>query len=372
MEVINIFLAGSIKMEAHRNIVRSCANKLQADNCAKGRNISINITTFENFSSAITNIKAQDLYDEYIHNYADYAMFIFDDEVGGISKHEFDIAYDAFKQNNKPTLYIYFKESKTYCKEYNEIRNHILSTNNYFIEYKDINNLTNIVNSNLREIIEPKIEKIIINSIRGKGCITFLSNRDCSVIENNTLIATLTSNVPCTIDIIEGIHILVFKDYNSEIIEKKTRVIKDNNRNININFTQTTDYTNIPKKNYKYYFFVSAIILLVIGVAIIFLIEEESSESIEQQDELIELGGEKYQHALKAIDEGNMTIAIELLQTVINTSPSFADPYIHLAKIYKQQGNLKKAKRLLSKALELNPNSSWANQLYDSITIEDY
>lgn len=69
-------------MEAERNLVRSYANKIQADQCAKGNDIAINITTFENFSSAITEVKAQDLYDAYIHSEADYAMFIFNNQVG--------------------------------------------------------------------------------------------------------------------------------------------------------------------------------------------------------------------------------------------------------------------------------------------------
>ena len=84
MEIVNIFLAGSTKMEAERNLVRSYANKIQADQCAKGNDIAINITTFENFCAAITEVKAQDLYDAYIHSEADYAMFIFNNQVGEI------------------------------------------------------------------------------------------------------------------------------------------------------------------------------------------------------------------------------------------------------------------------------------------------
>ena len=164
MEIINIFLAGSIKLEAERNLVRTYANKIQADQCAKDRDIAINITTFENFSSAITETKAQELYDAYIHTEADYAMFIFDNEVGGISKHEFEIAFDSFKNNNKPRLYVYFKKSNNYCSEYEEIRQLLMDSNNYFLEYDNLNHLTMMINNHLIEIVDLILEEIIRNS----------------------------------------------------------------------------------------------------------------------------------------------------------------------------------------------------------------
>ena len=145
MEVINIFLAGSTRLAKERNLIRSCANKLQADNCAKGRQIAINITTFENFNSAITDKSAQKQYDDYINTVADYAMFIFDDQVGDISRHEFNVAYEAFSRSNRPALYIYFKKTDSYCPQYEEIRKFLEHTDNYFQEYDDLHNLFHLI-----------------------------------------------------------------------------------------------------------------------------------------------------------------------------------------------------------------------------------
>ena len=362
MEIINIFLAGSTKMNAQRNLVRSCANKLQADNCAKGRDIAVNITTFENFTSGITEVKAQVVYDSYIHSVADYAMFIFDNEVGGISKHEFEVAFDAFKSSGKPALYIYFKESGEYCSEYAEIRTLMIDSENYFVEYKDLVHLSSVIESHLREIIEPRIEKIIVNSHKAKGLLSFVANKTCSVVENESIIAEIVSGVSKTVELTEGIHVLYFKDTAlQKTIKRDVRVVKDSKRVVEVEFPQES----VPSKNNKgllFFFFMVLVVIFVMGL--ISVIDDDKYIP----DVMPDLGGEKYRYALIAIEEGNTTMAIEHLQNVINDEPSFADPYIHLANIYMQQGDVEKAKGLLDKALELNPDSNWANELYKSIS----
>lgn len=375
MEVVNIFLAGSIKMEKLRNIVRSCANKLQADNCTKGHDLAINITTFENFSSAITETKAQELYDAYIHSEADYALFIFENEVGGISKHEFDIAYQAFLRNNKPKLYIYFRKSDVYCADYEEIRNLLKSTNNYFLEYSDMNHFSSMIDSHLREIIEPCIEKIIINSYQEKGELVFKANMACSVVENGKLIADIKSGDSCIIELPEGIHHLHFRNNDSSvIIERTIRVIKNNRRTIYIEFpqqktqigNQDEHHARINKLGAT---FIGCMFLIAfITVIINFSLCQNDNNHIIIPDDIEEPGGERYQLALQYIEDGNLTMATELLQNVINLEPSFVEPYIHLAAIYKQQGDISKARELLQTALFLNPDSEWANELYNSIS----
>lgn len=364
-------------MENLRNVVRSCANKLQADNCTKGRSIAINITTFENFSSAITETKAQELYDNYINSEADYALFIFENEVGGISKHEFDIAYQAFMRYNKPKLYIYFKKSDTYCMDYEKIRNLLKSTNNYFLEYSDINHFSRMIDAHLREILEPCVERIIINSHKEKGSLALIANVNCSVAENGTLITNITSGNPNVIELTEGIHHLQFRNNDSSTtIEKKIRVIKDNRRTINIEFPQVEQKTESPKEQQKRqdshkhgtFFVIYIFFIAIITISVIYSLQKHDTPQFIIPDDIEAPGGERYQHALQAIENCDFTMAAELLQNVINIEPSFAEPYIHLAAIYIQQGNIDKAKELLQTALNLSPNSIWANELYNSIS----
>lgn len=369
MEVVNIFLAGSTQLEAMRTLIRTCANKLQADNCAKGRNIAINITTFENFNSAISKVKAQELYDAYIHSEADYAMFVFDDEVGRISKHEFNVAYDACKHNNRPTLYVYFKKSATYCPEYTEIRHLLENTSHYFKEYNDTYEFSAMIDSHLREMIEPNIEKIILNSHKAKGQLELITNRACIVTENSSIVTNTEANTPSKVELSEGLHILEFKERTgSKTIERKIRVIKDTKRNIEVLFP-----TNIQQKrnDNSIYYIVVAMLIAAIAVICIHKISRIISDEPDPfyyPDERKDPGGEKYQLALTYLEKGNIPMAVELLQAVINSEPDFADPYIHLAHIYIQQENIVKAQELLTKALELNPNSEWASKLYNSIS----
>ena len=369
MEVLNIFLAGSTKLEEQRNIFRSCANRLQADNCAKGRNIAVNITTFENFNSGISEIKSQELYDAYIHSEADYAMFIFDNEVGGISKHEFDIAFDAFQKNKRPTLYIYFKNSCSYSPEYEEIRSLLLNTGNYFIQYDDIAHLRKLVDTHMREMLDPIVEKIIIDSCKGKGKLTLTANSDCTVTENGIQTAILSADIPHTSEFTEGVHTLSFQERSSsKIIERKIKVMVNSTRNIRVEFEAEKHGSTTAETNSKVaYFIIPAILILVIGALLKF--SSMQNEQYEYPDDIIELsGGEMYQQALRAIDEEQYSLAVELLTTVITNEPTFAAPYIHLASIhYNQYHNIDKALEMVNSALELDPANPWANDLRDRI-----
>lgn len=373
MEIINIFLAGSIKLEAERNLVRTYANKIQADQCAKDRDIAINITTFENFSSAITETKAQELYDAYIHTEADYAMFIFDNEVGGISKHEFEIAFDSFKNNNKPRLYVYFKKSNNYCSEYEEIRQLLMDSNNYFLEYDNLNHLTMMINNHLIEIVDLILEEIIRNSYRKKGMLKLVTNHNCSVYEKNNKLTSVKSGVPCMFELAEGVHCLCFKDTkSSKIIDRKVRVIGNSTNVVEIKFPREIEAnkqedTEINRKLW-YYMFAAAII---ISIAIFMTHNDKFGNILTdfyKTEEPAVPGGQTYQDALEEIEKGNLMLAADKLQTVINNEPEFASPYIHLANIYIQQGYHEDAKMLLETALELDPDNSWAISLKKSIS----
>lgn len=380
MEIVNIFLAGSTKMEAERNLVRSYANKIQADQCAKGNDIAINITTFENFSSAITEVKAQDLYDAYIHSEADYAMFIFNNQVGEISKHEFDIAFNAFESNEKPKLYIYFKKSDNYCPEYQEIRLLLENTRNYFREYEDFSHLTMLVKDHLSEIIEPINEKIIIEKHKPKGRIKLYSNKKCSVFEGQGKLTDLLPSTPNIIELPEGVYTIMFKEYESaQTINRKIRVIKDNLRTIEISFPNTQPHSqtlfkvlNDTEPRLNRWTFIGRICIVVIcGIIISTLVYNEKQRSTEPEphisDQVMTRGGANYQNAVQAIKEKQFDVAIELLNTVIYNDPDFADPYVHLASVYIETGDYQRAKEMLDIALKLNPNSNWAKRLQNRI-----
>lgn len=369
MEIVNIFLAGSTRLEAHRNIIRSCANKLQADNNSKGRNIAINITTFENFTSAITGVSAQELYDAYIRTEADFAMFVFDNEIGGISKHEFDVAFETFKRSNKPQLYIYFKKDAQYCDEYQSIREQLLGTSNYFIEYDDISHFSKIIDSHLREIIDSRIERIIISSYKENGYLALASNKRCSVSENNVVITDLIPDSPCMVQMSEGLHCLCFKELSSSnVIERKVRVIRNSKRSVQVVFPSAAP---TPSSNYAYFILSAVFVVLVAGIVVL-VMQNADSAAPYTPDETVVAGGDKYQYALQAIEQGNTVMAEELLQNVVNGEPLFADPYIHLAAIYIQQGNTEKARELLLKALRIEPHHQWANDMLESINNKDY
>ena len=218
-------------------------------------------------------------------------------------------------------------------------------------------------------MLDPIVEKIIIDSCKGKGRLTLTANSDCTVTENGIQTAILSANIPYTSEFTEGVHTLSFQERtSSKIIERKIKVMVNSTRNIRVEFEAEKHVSTAAETNSKVaYFIIPAILILVIGALLKFSSMQNAQD--EYPDDIIELsGGEMYQQALRAIDEEQYSLAVELLTTVITNEPTFAAPYIHLASIhYNQYNNIDKALEMVNSALELDPANSWANDLRDRI-----
>ena len=246
-----------------------------------------------------------------------------------------------------------------------------------------------LVKDHLSEIAEPVIEKIIIDKHTAKGYLTFKTNSNCSIFENEKKLAELNINSPQTVEFTEGMHCLTFKDEDSTtIIERKIKVLPRNTRTIEIIFpknsipttptitkpsTQPQTESKVKISSKWYYIFAVIFISAICASPMCNFIQ---NHIISPHDDIIDPphddiidppGGQTYQDALQYINNGKLQYAAELLLTVINQEPDFADPYIHLANIYIDQGKHEEAQSLLDTALILNPDSEWAKKLQRSI-----
>ena len=102
-------------------------------------------------------------YNEYISNDTEYAIFVLDSTVGGITLEEFEVAMNAYRTRRRPEIFVYSRmpnsERRSFSfifrrheqsKDVTAIRRHLSEIGQYYIEYRDIDDLKNHIAQDFR------------------------------------------------------------------------------------------------------------------------------------------------------------------------------------------------------------------------------
>lgn len=161
MKTLKIFVAGSKDLFNERNLFKIVANDLQTEFGIGGRrDVHIEVRTFENFEYFFgEHLKgAQDSYNQYISNEADAVFFVFDDKVGGITREEFNVAYDAFKDDGRPRICVFSKlHPGQPNKDIAELRQMCSAVGQYYTDYADNTDLRNKIERSIRQLCNAKL-----------------------------------------------------------------------------------------------------------------------------------------------------------------------------------------------------------------------
>lgn len=136
---IKVFIAGSKRLQSLRQIARSAlmgiTNKSQ-------KGYIIKALTFEDFAVSITDTGRQADYLDFIRNEADYAIFLLDSKVGGITFEEFEVALSSFKSHKRPKIFVYNKLHSSFYRlfitesdDLKRIKSSIDEYNQYYTDY---------------------------------------------------------------------------------------------------------------------------------------------------------------------------------------------------------------------------------------------
>lgn len=156
--LINVFVAGSKTLKTERDAVISALTHIT--NNSSGDYV-FRVKTYEDFGRSLSNEGRQEEYNRYISNDADYAVFILDSTVGGITFEEFEVAMKAYQTRHKPEIYVYSHSAinksffglfrrKEQSEEVTTIRNYLSEIRQYYIEYRDIDDLKNNITHDFR------------------------------------------------------------------------------------------------------------------------------------------------------------------------------------------------------------------------------
>lgn len=161
MKTLKIFVAGSKDLFNERNLFKIVANDLQTEfGIGDRRGVHIEVRTFENFEYFFgEHLKgAQDSYNQYISNEADAVFFVFDDKVGGITREEFNVAYDAFKDDGRPRMCVFSKLHPGQPNEdIAELRQMCSAVGQYYTDYADNTDLRNKIERSIRQLCNAKL-----------------------------------------------------------------------------------------------------------------------------------------------------------------------------------------------------------------------
>ena len=140
--MLKCFIAGAKCLERERDAIVAGVNDYNlANNHSKSR---VECHSFKNFDSSISKDGQQHLYNEFIRDDADLCVFVLDENVGGITKEEFDVAVDTFISSGykRPTILVFANEKRRAQNEdFEEILQRMKDLKQYWVDYSDLENL---------------------------------------------------------------------------------------------------------------------------------------------------------------------------------------------------------------------------------------
>jgi DNA-binding transcriptional regulator YhcF (GntR family) len=155
----NIFFAGAKALQAERDMFSHEISILQTDWKEKG--IEISSFSYQNFVHELTEKPKQEIYNDFIRNYTDAIIFVLSGNVGGITREEFDVAYDAFRRAGRPKIFVYSKTTDVPNEDILNIRKRIDEIKQYWQDYTDNNNLRLLIKNDLTvRIIQKMYEEM--------------------------------------------------------------------------------------------------------------------------------------------------------------------------------------------------------------------
>ncbi len=138
MKTIRIFLASSAELKSDREQFEIFINRKNKDYIKK--EIFLELVLWEDFLDAMSATRLQDEYNKAIAE-CDIFVSLFHTKVGKYTEEEFFKAFATFKENNKPFIYTYFKDTPI---NMSKITSEILSLLNFKEKLKELGHFQTI------------------------------------------------------------------------------------------------------------------------------------------------------------------------------------------------------------------------------------
>lgn len=156
MTTKKVLIAGSTLLADVFNTV-SDALRLVSNNNSK--NVLIRAYTYEDIDNMFSQGGGkQEKINRYIREDADYVIFVLEEEIGGVTKTEFDIAWETFMTQGRPGIYVYHRPAKIISPEIQEVIDKINDCHQYYTKYNDLEFLKLRVQVDFLKLINKSVE----------------------------------------------------------------------------------------------------------------------------------------------------------------------------------------------------------------------
>ena len=136
---INCFIGGSTQLQTERDALRATISVVY--NKWKEKRFQILSFTYEDFDRKFVAEGQQHLYDVFIENDANLAIFVIKGDVGDKTVREFDKAYESFKKRQKPSIIVYRDINCSLGKTAEVLKSKVELAQQYWIDYGTLNEL---------------------------------------------------------------------------------------------------------------------------------------------------------------------------------------------------------------------------------------
>jgi hypothetical protein len=110
IKIIRLFLASSSELKSERDQFEIFINR--ENNHLINQNKFLRLIVWEDFIDAMSKTRLQDEYDKAIRE-CDLFISLFNTKAGPFTEEEFNTAFGQYKENGKPLVYTYFKDTAT-------------------------------------------------------------------------------------------------------------------------------------------------------------------------------------------------------------------------------------------------------------------
>lgn len=136
MTTKKVLIAGSTLLA---DVFNTVSDALRLVSNSNSKNVLIRAYTYEDIDNMFSQGGGkQEKINRYIKEDADYVIFVLEEELGGITKKEFDIAWETFMSQDRPGIYVYHRPAQIISPEIQEVINKINDCHQYYTKYSNL------------------------------------------------------------------------------------------------------------------------------------------------------------------------------------------------------------------------------------------
>ncbi len=210
MRTIKIFLGGGVQLlhgneslRGYRNdVIDPVVSQLNAVDASNSCYIA---KDYSDLTRNVVKGSQQKVYNRFIVNEADVAIFIINGEIGNITKHEIDCAVESTKKRNHPLVFIY----GTNVKENDEILDYLNQEGIYYQHFYDNRDLAAKIKADLQYVASH------LSRTKRRRLLVFAAIFAVAVAISAILYSIwLTSNPKVNGDCVAQLYLMRYKDIN--------------------------------------------------------------------------------------------------------------------------------------------------------------